>query len=738
MSTEERQFLYDAFKHRAAAEPGETESPFYIPATPSHLEWRPRILKDGETFAVLNPYGDIFTFERNDEGLYHQDTRYLSHFEMRINNVRPLFLGSMVRRDDNVLTVNLTNPDLSTAEQRSLSRDTLHIFRSKFLWKGSCYERIKLRNYGPKSATLQLQFIFDADFKDIFQVRGQRRPIHGKRLPTVVKRNTVILGYEGLDGETRTTHLGFEPRPDNLSPSSASYSLTVEPGESETLAVTATCGGAPAKSPKSGFDASLKDLHRLQKSAQAGRARIKTSNELLNEWIRGSEADLYMLLTETPQGPYPYAGIPWFSAPFGRDGVITALQCLWLDPSIAHGVLAYLSETQAKDFDPDAEAEPGKILHETRQGEMAILGEVPFRRYYGSVDSTPLYVLLAGAYFRRTGNRSFIEGIWPNITAAIAWIDQHGDKDGDGFVEYICGTQNGLTNQGWKDSDDAVFHQDGTLAQGPIALCEVQSYVYAAKKSAAVMARALDKSETAERLDAEAGQLRQSFENAFWDEEMGMYVLALDGKKAPCRVRTSNAGQCLFGGIAAPERARRIAEAITSPDMFSEWGVRTVAVTEKRYNPMAYHNGSIWPHDNGLIALGLARYGFKSEITRIFDGMFGASLHMELQRLPELFCGFPRRHGEGPIPYPVACSPQAWSSATVFALLSACLGVSFDPDDHSLRLEHPFLPAFIDEIELRDIPTAEGLANFSVRRDGNTGAVQVTRHEDSVDINVID
>jgi glycogen debranching enzyme len=475
--------------------------------------------------------------------------------------------------------------------------------------------------------------------------------------------------------------LQFDPAPTRLLHDQAMFELTLEPHEKRSLFFEIRCGFEGRNyPPRRAFFGALRDARRAIRQSSSRAAAIASSNELFNEAIRRSISDIYMLITDLPEGPYPYAGVPWFSTVFGRDALITAWETLWVDPQIARGVLLHLAAYQATTIDPAADAEP-------------------------DVET--------------------LRRLWPNIEAALRWIEEYGDIDGDGFVEYRRRTPEGLVNQGWKDSQDSVFHADGTLAGGPIGLVEVQAYVYGAYQAASEIAKTLGRAQKCVSLAEKAAAFRKQFDAAFFDEELGTYILALDGEKKPCRVRASNAGHALFTGIALDERVSAIVETLMRPASFSGWGVRTLAGTEPRFNPMSYHNGSVWPHDNAIIAAGLARYGHRHEVAQIFTGLFEASNHIDLRRLPELFCGFARQRTQGPTLYPVACSPQAWAAAAPVSLVQSCLGLHFEPSKNRVVFERPMLPRFMDELTIHGLSIGSGSVDVAFRRSGDQVVVQV-------------
>jgi glycogen debranching enzyme len=724
-------------KPTPAPDAAEANSPFYIAATAAVATQRPRVLKRGEAFAVLDDFGNAQATGPAAQGLFFEDTRYLAQLLLTIDGVRPLLLSSFVSEDNSALSADLTNPDLVSADGAVLGKDTVHILSTTLLGNDALFQTLAVHNFGHRTVTFRLDVNFAADFVDIFEVRGSAREHRGEMLPDERRPDGLALGYRGLDGITRRTCLAFEPMPTMDNRRRASWQLTLASGETQAIEIAVRCEREGRAAGRQERGPVIKAATERTAARAADVADIFTSNESFNDWTNRSRADLEMLVTETPHGPYPYAGIPWFSTAFGRDGIITALQCLWLDPTLAAGTLKFLAANQATKLDPKADAEPGKILHETRKGEMAILGEVPFALYYGGVDSTPLFVVLAHAYYQRTGDLALIEGIWPQIQAALGWMAEYGDPDGDGFLKYDRKSVNGLINQGWKDSSDSVFHANGQLAEAPIALAEVQAYAYAAYLGAAELAEKLGEPDQASTLVGKAEKLRLRFEQDFWLEDLGTYALALDGAKQPCRVASSNAGHVLMGGLASPERAAKVAERLLSPPSFSLWGIRTIEGTEARYNPMSYHNGSVWPHDNALIGLGFARYGLREPLIKLMTAMFDASLFMADQRLPELFCGFERRPGSAPTAYPVACIPQAWSSAAVFGLLGAVLGISFDPAARQIRFTRPVLPSWMDDCRISNLQLGDARVDLQLQRLGDDVALHVLRRTGTVEVIVI-
>jgi glycogen debranching enzyme len=712
-------------------------SPFRIPAAVVVSDQGRRVLKRGDCFAVLDALGQAQADRPGAEGLFFEDTRYLSRLYKSIDGSRPVVLSSAVTEENNTLSVDLVNPDLLDGTLLRVPRATLHLLASITLGENAFFETVQISNFGAFPVRFSLAVELAADFADIFEVRGTRRARRGTMIPVEMAPEGPILGYRGLDGVVRRSHVVLDPLPQKTATTGGTWDLELAPGAKSAVSFSVHCERDGRRTLRASRASSASARDRAATRRRAEIARLSTDHAGFNEWLAASRADLDMLASDTPHGLYPYAGIPWFSTAFGRDGLITALQCLWLDPTLAAGTLRFLAATQARESDPAAEAEPGKILHETRRGEMANLGEVPFGRYYGSIDATPLFVCLAAAYHHRTGDLALIRELWPSIEAALDWMHRYGDRDGDGFLEYHHTAGKGLVNQGWKDSNDPIFHSDGSLASPPIALVEVQAYAYAAYRGAAELARALALSDRAEALDSSATLLKERFEAAFWLDDLGTYALALDGAKRPCHVRTSNAGHVLMAGLASPEHAARVTETLMSPGSFCGWGIRTVAEGEVRYSPISYHNGSVWPHDNALIGIGFGRYGQTASLLTMLSGLFDAASLFELKRLPELFCGFARRSGTGPTAYPVACAPQAWSAAAPFGMLGAALGISFAPRKSQIRFTTPVLPRQVGEIRLSNLRLDEASADLVLRRNGDNVAVSVLRRQGPVEVVLI-
>ena len=727
---------------------------YFVSSSATRLDHRTRVLKHADSFAVLDRVGNVEKDAPTEYGLFHQDTRFLSQLCVRMSAegeaAHPLMLlSSAVKDDDAALYAHLTNPEIKLAGAGCLQQGTLYFLRTQVLWRALLCDRLRIQNYGHSQARLKLHVDFGADFADIFEARGMHRDRRGQTFAPEVEKDAVVLSYQGLDDRLRRTRIVFDRAPASLTGGEAAFDLELPPGAHLDLRWTVSCEAedarekaavaseADAPAQPQWFEQAVQQRRAQMRSAREAEPVLRSSSTRFDEWIGRSLADLQMLATETPHGRYPYAGVPWYSTPFGRDGIVAALQSLWFAPDMSRGVLCYLAATQADRTSDEQDAQPGKILHETRSGEMAATGEVPFARYYGSIDSTPLFLMLGGAYLQRTADLELVRALWPNFERALEWIDRYGDCDGDGFVEYARKSGRGLYNQGWKDSHDSIFHADGRLAEAPIALCEVQGYVFAARRSAASMARALGMQQRADKLEEQAGELRQRFEAAFWCEETGTYALALDAGKNPCRVRTSNAGQVLYTGIASAQHARCVSDTLMSETGFSGWGVRTLAFSEARYNPMSYHDGSVWPHDNSIVAAGLGRYGYREAAAKIMGGLLDASLHFDLHRLPELFCGFARHEGEQPTLYPQACSPQAWSAAAPLLCLQACLGLEVNGAQGQVFFRNPVMPGFLDHIRIDRLRLPCGEVDLLVTRHAAAVAVRALRRVGDVELVVM-
>jgi glycogen debranching enzyme len=684
-------------------------------------------------FFVFDRLGDVQTSGLGEEGLFYDGMRHLSALSLNLWNARPLLLSSTVATNNFLFTADLANLDVFSEGAMAIHRGTLHLVRTRFLWRDSCFEKVMFVNHGLEDVEVPVRIGFDADFTDVFEVRGTVRERRGRRLEEKIDRNSVILSYEGLDNVVRQTCIRSDANAVAASPSGLEFELALRPKERATIQLEICCS-SEVTADSIGYTEALSSARFELAEMSRAFPQITSSNSRFSDWMARSISDLEMMIAGNPERNYPYAGVPWFSTVFGRDGIITALQTLWLNPTIAKGVLEFLAATQADAIDFVADSEPGKILHEMRQSEMAKLGEVPFGRYYGSVDATPLFLVLAGAYFDRTADRPFLEKLWPHIQRALKWIDEFGDMDGDGFVEYARHSRKGLVQQGWKDSNDSVFHADGKIAEPPIALCEVQGYVYAAKLAAARLTRVLGDVKGGCELEMQAEALRTQFEEQFWCDDLGTYALALDGRKQPCRVRSSNTGHCLYTGIASPQRARHVVETLMNDDSFTGWGIRTVAINEARYNPLSYHNGSIWPHDNSIVANGMAKYGCKKMAGQVLLALLDLSSEVDLRRLPELFCGLKRRPGEGPTLYPVACSPQSWAAAAPFLILEGCLGISVQADRGRVVFDRPFLPEGIPQLSIRELRCGKVAIDLLLERRNDSVLVHLENKQEDIEI----
>lgn len=699
------------------------------------------VAKEGALFACARPSGDIAPGPASSLGLYSSDTRHLSELTVTLGGRAPVVLSSS-DADGYHVVVEATNADLHPGPPgREVSQQTVSLRRELLIADGTLYARLRLRGFASHPLRLTLEAVLAADFADMFDVRGAAEQRDRNQVEAGADPDgTLRFAYTGDDGRERTTLAAFAPAPasvDELGEGRfrARWSLELHAGGRDDVLIVVSPGATTGREPST-FDDALASVRGSHRRWAESCTSLLTTNERVEPVLAASVRDLRALLTpvedvEGMSGEMVAAGIPWYVAPFGRDSLITGYASLAVEPGLARRTLLLLAALQAREDDPWRDAEPGKILHEIRAGELAAAGLIPHTPYYGSADSTPLFVMLAGAHHRWTGDEETLHALRPALDAALEWIDRHGDRDGDGFVEYERRSPGGLLNQGWKDSNDPIVHADGRLAEGPVALVEVQAYVYRAKRAAADLYDELGEPDRARSLRAEADTLRQAIVDAFWDEREGTLALALDGRKRQVASVTSNAGHCLFCGVLDDRRAAAVVERLMAPDMFSGWGIRTLARTNPAYNPMSYHCGSIWPHDNAIIAAGFKRYGFTAETDAVASALFDVARLAEDSRLPELYCGFGRDAG-GPVSYPVACSPQAWAAAAPFLLLQAMLGLSADVPNGVLAVHRPTLPAWLDEVELRGLRVGRAQVGLRFHREGDATSFTLLDAPDDV------
>jgi glycogen debranching enzyme len=692
-----------------------------------------QVIKEDRTFFLSDRFGDVP--ERNTAalGLYHKDTRFLSALELSVNDLKPLLLHSSTERNYSQL-VELAYPYWVSEEEGAERRENVSIQRFRLL-AGPLYERIRIRNYGTETRSLRLEIDFAADFLDIFEVRGLVRKQRGEEQEPAVDRSSVVLSYRGLDEELRATTLRFSPAPNELTAEHAVFELDSAPGEDVTIAIEV----APAVGDHSPQRRTMQDAEqRLSRDYTSWRkrcTRIKTSNIQLSNFLDRAILDLRMLLATDDNGSrYLDAGVPWYSALFGRDALLTAYEALAVNSDLAWETLRVLAALQGKEDDEWREEEPGKILHEVRVGELARAGEIPHTPYYGSVDATPLWLVVLHGAYRWTGDLDAVRELWPNVLAALKWIDEHGDLDGDGYVEYRKRSPRGLDNQGWKDSSDAICFPDGDEAQPPIALVEVQGYVYQAKVDTARLARDLGEDDLADRLEKEAEELKDRFNRDFWLDKQGYFALALDGKKELVPTITSNPGHCLWSRIVDEERAPKVVHRLAGSGLAAGYGIRTLASRQRAYDPIGYHTGSIWPHDNALIAHGMKRYGFDREARGVLDQLALAGAFFPLARFPELFCGFSADDVPLPVQYPVACRPQAWSSGAPLLMVRSYAGLSADAPNNRLYIDRPRLPEWLERVEINGMRIGGDRLDLVFTNNQGVTATEVPRKHGDIEV----
>jgi glycogen debranching enzyme len=730
---------------RAGPPPAPTDGDGH-PAPSRELEGAPDVpaeareellaLKSGAMFVCARRDGDIRPGRASGEGLYVEDTRHLSELRLTVGGLSPVPLSS-VMESGHYAVINATNPVLRSAVGVPVPQETLNVRRTVLI-DDRLFYRVRVRNFDLKPVVTVVEVSLAADFADVFEVRGVVRGTSGRLLEPTRAGDRVRFGYVAGDGQHRETLVELEPSPARVriegGRAHVAWDIRLDARESISLWITVTPTGVEGGNAELTAAQAAALLESSHMEWVGACAQVSTDNELFDRLVDASVRDLHALMMPVGDDQLPAAGIPWFVAPFGRDSLLSACEALMINPDVARGTLLVLAGLQAQADEGWRDAEPGKILHELRTGELARTGHIPHTPYYGTVDATPLFLMVAGGYYRWTLDLDTMRQLRPALDAALRWIDEWGDLDGDGFIEYERRAPAGLINHGWKDSHDSIVHADGSVAHGPIALVEVQGYVYEAKLRIADVYDALGDSPRADQLRADAGALRAAFNEAFWDPDEGFFVLALDGHKQQVRSVTSNPAHCLYCGIVDDDKAAQVAERLMAADMFSGWGIRTLSGSSPAYNPMSYHNGSVWPHDNAIAAAGLKRYGFDAATNRIAAGLFDVASGARDFRLPELFCGFQRDGSRAIVAYPVACIPQAWAATAPFMLLQAMLGISAHAPNNRLTVDRPRLPDWLGAVEVRGIRVGSSKVSLAFRQTGLSTGFSLLEQEGNVRI----
>jgi glycogen debranching enzyme len=680
---------------------------------------RPLVLKHDRLFLLVNSQGDIAPAGDCSLGLFQDDTRILSHSRLSVRGGPPRLLSAQVPSAYGA-QIDLAVSDLPFGGDAWDPRNVIHIRREPVL-AHHLAERVCLTSHLRTPLEYWVELALGADFADIFEIRGWRRESRGQYFAPEPRGDVLVFSYRGRDGRLLRSLVRFRHQPDRLTGSGARWALRLHREERIELEWEVSTEEGPERSivPTQGFDHDRETLDRAYRGWQERCSRWTSDVRDFDHLLRRASDDLRALHVEVDGEPVISAGIPWYSTIFGRDSIIASLQALPLNREVAAATLRYLAARQGLREDPYTEEQPGRILHELRRGEMARSGEIPHVPYYGTVDATPLWLILLHETWRWSGDSALVQELLPHAERALDWISRYGDVDGDGFVEYARTSEKGLVNQGWKDSGDGVPYPDGRLPEPPIALVEVQGYVYDAKVRMGELYQHLGQGDRAAALRQEAEDLRGRIRAAFWLEELGTFALALDRDKHPIPTATTNAGHLLWSRVPTPDESRRLAAGFLTPDFFSGWGIRTLSAAHPVFNPMSYHNGSVWPHDNAILVLGMALYGHARSALPVVRALYDAGVHAEFQRLPELYCGMTRSRGNLPVAYPVSCSPQAWASGSLFMLMQAMLGIYPEAPARVLHVRDPVLPDFLYELSVSGLAIGGSRVALQFRRHGS-------------------